>query len=29
MNLGAGFEASNMGPPSENAGSKKHRFPNL
>ncbi|KAF8047944.1 hypothetical protein N665_2755s0007 [Sinapis alba] len=26
---GAGFDASNMGPPSENAGSKKHRFPNL
>ncbi|KAG2256132.1 hypothetical protein Bca52824_075426 [Brassica carinata] len=26
---GAGFDASSMGPPSENAGSKKHRFPNL
>ncbi|KAF3573256.1 hypothetical protein F2Q69_00060045, partial [Brassica cretica] len=25
----AGFDASSMGPPSENAGSKKHRFPNL
>ncbi|CAH8388496.1 unnamed protein product [Eruca vesicaria subsp. sativa] len=26
---GAGFDASSMGPPSENNGSKKHRFPNL
>ncbi|CAN8324720.1 unnamed protein product [Cochlearia groenlandica] len=28
---GAGFDSSNVGPPSENAGagSKKHRFPNL
>ncbi|CAN6900212.1 unnamed protein product [Brassica oleracea var. botrytis] len=25
----SGFDASSMGPPSENAGSKKHRFPNL
>ena len=28
MNTGAGFDA-NIGPPSENASSKKHRFPNL
>ncbi|KAL0716723.1 hypothetical protein Bca4012_066045 [Brassica carinata] len=26
---GAGFDASSMGPPSENNSSKKHRFPNL
>ncbi|ESQ55835.1 hypothetical protein EUTSA_v10026380mg [Eutrema salsugineum] len=24
-----GFDSSNLGPPSENNGSKKHRFPNL
>ncbi|VVA90738.1 unnamed protein product [Arabis nemorensis] len=26
---GAGFDSSNVGPPSENNSSKKHRFPNL
>lgn len=31
INSGAGFDSSNVGPPSENTGtgSKKHRFPNL
>ncbi|KAL0727781.1 hypothetical protein Bca4012_023874 [Brassica carinata] len=26
---GTGFDSSSMGPPSEDTGSKKHRFPNL
>ncbi|KAF2543675.1 hypothetical protein F2Q68_00030528 [Brassica cretica] len=28
-NSGTGFDSSSMGPPSEDTGSKKHRFPNL